>query len=197
MPQKKLDRRVRRTRRMLRQALLELIIEQGYDDLTITALTERADLRRATFYLHYSDLDELLLAVLKHLFDKLVSDIEAQRPIPVFYEYSDPPHTCAVLEYLAENATLYTALLNGKCGILVQRYIRDYLAQIKRAQLETLPDERLSQPVDVLANYVAGAETAMLVWWLENDRPYPPADLALMMQALLMDGLKPLTEATS
>ena len=96
-----------------------------------------------------------------------------------------------------KNATLYTALLNGKCGILVQRYIRDYLAQIKRAQLETLPDERLSQPVDVLANYVAGAETAMLVWWLENDRPYPPADLALMMQALLMDGLKPLTEATS
>lgn len=182
---------------MLRQALLELIIEQGYDDLTITELTERADLRRATFYLHYSDIDELLLAVLKHLFDKLVSDIEAQRPMPAFYEYSEPPHTRAVLEYLAKNATLYTALLNGKCGVLVQRYIRDYLAQIKRAQLDALPPEQLPQPVDVLANYVAGAETGMLVWWLENDRPYPPAELAQMMQALLLDGLKPLSQAAS
>jgi AcrR family transcriptional regulator len=197
MSEKKLDRRVKRTRRMLRQALLELIIEQGYDNLTITELTERADLRRATFYLHYSDIDELLLAVLQHLFDKLIHDLEAQRPMPVFYRQATPPHALAMLEYLDDNATLYRALLDGKCGVLVQRYIRDYLARIKRAQLEQLPPDSLPQPVDVLANYVAGAEMSMLVWWLENDRPYPAADLAEMMQSLLLQGLQPLTEATS
>ena len=53
MTKQKLDRRVRRTRRLLAEALVALIIEKEYETISITDITERADLNRATFYLHY------------------------------------------------------------------------------------------------------------------------------------------------
>ena len=54
------DRRVQRTRKILRESLLELILDQGYDDVSIQDITQRANLGRATFYLHYKEKDELL-----------------------------------------------------------------------------------------------------------------------------------------
>jgi AcrR family transcriptional regulator len=75
--EEKIDRRKQRTRRMLRDALLALIVEKGYDDLSVQDITEKADLRRATFYLHYADKDELLATVLREIFDALVKELEA------------------------------------------------------------------------------------------------------------------------
>ena len=57
----KTDRRIQRTRQSLRTALLELIKEKGYDAISIEEITERANVGRATFYLHYKDKEDLLL----------------------------------------------------------------------------------------------------------------------------------------
>ena len=57
----KTDRRIQRTRQSLRTALLELIKEKGYDAISIEEITERANVGRATFYLHYKDREDLLL----------------------------------------------------------------------------------------------------------------------------------------
>ena len=56
------DRRVRRTRRRLRAALLELILAKGYDKVTIQDVLDRADVGRATFYAHFRDKDDLLVS---------------------------------------------------------------------------------------------------------------------------------------
>ena len=55
-----MDRRVRRTRRQMRDALLALVMEHGYESVTIQQITDKADLSRATFYLHYKEKDERL-----------------------------------------------------------------------------------------------------------------------------------------
>jgi AcrR family transcriptional regulator len=62
-----LDRRIQRTRQLLRNALFALIIERGYESIAIQDITERANLGRATFYLHYQDKEELLKASVKAL----------------------------------------------------------------------------------------------------------------------------------
>lgn len=54
------DRRIQRTRRMLREALIELIPEKGFDAITIRNVTDRADIAYATFFRHYDSLEELL-----------------------------------------------------------------------------------------------------------------------------------------
>jgi AcrR family transcriptional regulator len=183
-----MDRRKIRTRRLLRESLLSLIVERGYDNLSITEITERADLRRATFYLHYGSVDELLLATLREIFDELANKIEARQNLQPFWLRSEAPPIQAVFEYLAQNARLYHALLSGASGAMVQRSIRDYLASIKLKDLATLPVSALPMPAQVLANYIAGTECNMLVWWLETGMPYAPEEIAGMLQDLVLDG---------
>lgn len=59
------DRRIRRTRKLLYEALVELISEKEYDEITIQEITERADIGHRTFYRHYAGKDELLIDVMK------------------------------------------------------------------------------------------------------------------------------------
>src|SRR5438105_749468 len=75
---KKLDPRVIRTRQLLREALVAIILEKGYDATSIQDIAERAGLRRATFYLHYKDKDELLLSMLRDTLEALMQQMEAQ-----------------------------------------------------------------------------------------------------------------------
>ena len=56
------DRRVRRTQKLLKESLVQLMSEKAFKDITIKDITERADLNRGTFYLHYSDTYDLLTA---------------------------------------------------------------------------------------------------------------------------------------
>src|SRR3954469_23951916 len=56
------DRRVRRTRRLLREALLALVLEKGYEAVTVQDVLDRADVGRATFYAHFRDKDDLLIS---------------------------------------------------------------------------------------------------------------------------------------
>ena len=71
----KLDRRVRRTRRALREAMRDLMSEKGYDQVTIEELTEKADIGRTTFYLHYSAKQDLLLEQFDELLGQLVDQL--------------------------------------------------------------------------------------------------------------------------
>src|SRR5262245_57855262 len=71
MEVERVDRRVRRTRRLLREALLSLTLEKGYDQVTVQEVLDRADVGRATFYAHFTDKDDLLISGLLELRDSL------------------------------------------------------------------------------------------------------------------------------
>jgi hypothetical protein len=67
MKGKKEDRRIGRTRKMMHEALMALIVEKGYESVTVQDILDRADLGRSTFYSHYRSKDELLLSGFDHL----------------------------------------------------------------------------------------------------------------------------------
>ena len=70
------DRRVRRTRKLLHDAFLELVIEKGYEKITIQDILDRADVGRSTFYVHYRDKEALLTASFDGMRDQLESELE-------------------------------------------------------------------------------------------------------------------------
>ncbi len=80
MAVEKEDRRIKRTKKMLRKALAELMCEKEFKDITVKDITERADLNRGTFYLHYCDTYDLLEKVENELIDTFVQLIENYRP---------------------------------------------------------------------------------------------------------------------
>lgn len=70
MADKKLDRRVRKTRALLLQSLIQLMKKKDIKDISVKELTDLADINRGTFYLHYSDIYDMLKKTEDELFEE-------------------------------------------------------------------------------------------------------------------------------
>ncbi|MGB7338880.1 MAG: TetR/AcrR family transcriptional regulator [Phototrophicaceae bacterium] len=190
---KPLDRRVRRTRRRLRDALIQLISEQGYENIIIQEITDTADLSRATFYLHYKDKDELLASSLEEMFDELmesVKDLMLRRKLEM--TDGDAPSLPA-FKHVEEYADLYKSLLGEKGVSSVINRILTYIARIGEQQYRMLLDdeaeEDLPVPIEVAARHLAGAMFSMVSWWIEQDMPYTPEEMAQYFHRLTVPSI--------
>ncbi|MBZ0299704.1 MAG: TetR/AcrR family transcriptional regulator, partial [Anaerolineae bacterium] len=146
----KLDRRVVRTRQLLRDALMELILEKGYDAVTVQDITDRANLGRATFYLHYKGgKEELLLSNLEEIYDDLVARL---KPLKREGLRSGPHRPSQVaFEHAAEHRDLYLVLLRSQAAATLAQRIRNYLAGVIQQELEVLTSES-PVPLTVIAS---------------------------------------------
>jgi AcrR family transcriptional regulator len=155
---KQLDRRARRTRRQLKEAFFRLILEKGYDAVTIEDITGQADLGRTTFYLHYKDKEDLLVKS----FDGIAAELLSRLPPSAFNVAHPPVNTgdgvmdaiLVTFQHAAENAQLYQIILRGEGATRANRRIHAIIRQ-KAAELVS---ERLAQgqlrpqvPLDVFA----------------------------------------------
>ena len=175
----KTDRRVQRTREVLQKALIELIREREYDAITIQDIVDRANVGRTTFYLHYNSKDELLM----NCHETIVREFHFGPLHPLSREEllspEAPPGMTSAYQHLEDGRALLYSIFQGKDSLLILRRIRDQSAREIEANLRAAFAEADSTvPLEVLANYLAGAQLAMLQWWLEKRRPYTPENLA-------------------
>ncbi|MGN1148936.1 MAG: TetR/AcrR family transcriptional regulator, partial [Lachnospiraceae bacterium] len=70
MAQEKIDRRVRKTRALLLQGLIQLMNEKDIKDISVKELSDLVDINRGTFYLHYNDIYDMLDKVEDELFQE-------------------------------------------------------------------------------------------------------------------------------
>ena len=186
----KMDRRVRRTRAMLGQALRDLILDKPYDSITIQDITDAADLNRATFYLHYTSKDELLMASLEAQFDELVTRIEAETSGEMMWE--DPLSAQIIFEFVAENADLFQVLLGEHGQGYVMHRILQYIALKDEWEMrQVYADEMMAIPIPILARHFAGSLFSLVSWWMENDMPYSAEYMAETIQQLCLQGVMP------
>lgn len=185
-----MDRRKKRSRNLLGQALLELVREKKFEQITIQDITDRADLNRATFYLHYGSKEELLADSLEAYFDELVQQISTKTMNKPIWE--NPEADEMVFSHVADHADLYRVLLgeNG-LGYVINRVI-DYIAQYSELQLRMGLGTAVTQaPIEIMARHVAGSLYAIITWWLMNDMPYTPLQMAEMTTRLCVTGTVP------
>jgi AcrR family transcriptional regulator len=185
----KVDRRVQRTRQLLSEAMQALILEQGYEATTVLEITERANLGRATFYLHYKDKEDLLLSSLEGVFDDLVRCLEASSSKN--WRLIGQGAIDLAFEHAAEHADLYRIIFSGHGAWSISKRIRDYIASythkvIEKAQAEAGIVPRL--PPEVPANYIAASLLGMIAWWLERDMPIPAEEMAETFRLLNFQG---------
>jgi AcrR family transcriptional regulator len=168
---KKTDRRAQRTREQLQRALVELIAERGYDAITIQDIVDRAELGRTTFYLHYNSKDELFMscheAIIKEFHLGLIHPLTRDELLSP----QMPPQMAASYQHLADGRALLYPIFQGKDSQIILRQIRDRSAREIEANLRRVFGEAESKvPLDMLANYLVGAQIALMQWWLEKKR---------------------------
>jgi AcrR family transcriptional regulator len=175
------DRRVRRTQQALSFALITLVLEKGYDAITIQNLLDRADVGRSTFYSHYRGKEDLLLRSFARLLESLDRNMAQDDSVN--------PRLAPVRElfrHVEEMQSFIQAL--GRARMLDRLY-QIGTNQVSRTiadRLATRPFEsgRLIVPLPVIANAAAGALFALLKWWVDNDAPYSPERMDVMYHAI-------------
>lgn len=185
---RKLDPRVIRTRAMLRDALIAMILEKGYDATDIGDITERAGLRRATFYLHYRNKEELLIVTLHETLDALMQKMD-ELPSSEFNEEMVRREQRMTFIHVQENAALYRAILTGQGTAEIMRNLRDFLVKRieERCNAQT-PKLVLNVPIDILANYMTAVWLNMIIWWLDTGMAYSVEQMAEMCTQLVFRG---------
>lgn len=188
----RIDPRVIRTRQMLRDALIALIQEHGFEVIKVQDITERAALNRATFYLHYRDKHDLLI---KSMYD-LLEELETEVGIPpakgrtITVDAILKPLTL-VFEYFARHMTFYRVMLCevGVPSVMVemQRYIENVAL---RWMTQLQPDQKhvIVEP-DMVIKFVSTAYIGVLKWWLENDMPHSAEHMARQFMNLVSLGI--------
>ncbi len=182
------DRRTIRTRTLLRDALVSWMLEKEYDTISVQDITDRANLGRATFYLHYKEKDALLISTLDTLHEELVQRIQRQVQATGLEE---PPPIQLVFEHAAENKDLYKVVLSGAGKMSLLSRTRDTIVALLM-EFITAGGQMPQIPVEVTAVYLAGAQMHLIGWWLENDLPYSVEEMVRMYQLLTAYGVMPM-----
>ncbi len=188
--EKRKDPRVQRTLKLLGDALMELIIEKGYEAVSVQDITDRANTSRTTFYLHFKDKDELLFETMRAMYDDLVATthkIDFSDTAAAIETMCEPVEFDHVLRYLR----FYKVMLSEKGSMTFLLRVWDYLAnEMLRAFQDGLPPEVKPRiPTAFLAHMAAGAEIAVVRWWINNDLPYSAQEMANFLYQAHANGI--------
>ena len=181
------DRRIRRTKRALTEALIELIAEKGYEKIAITELTERADVAYVSFFRHYDDINQLLMESLH----ASLSELQQQMAVANAQMQTDP-ELCGedvIFEHVEANASLYTALLNSNQGAWVRKQAKILIAQTYAATCPPLHANEDAYPVEIAANAIASGLLGLVEWWLDNDLQPSPQRMGRLYHDLVVEAI--------
>ncbi len=165
------DPRVRRTRRVLEEAMLSLAEERDFASITVQDITRQAQVNRATFYLHYRDKEDLCARAVDALFDELTAeDREFVQSHPSIARQTIPPGVLAQFRHMAERPMLYRRLLTETgSSAFASRLTTYYEEQFLRLWHEVGQEAKAgSPPAELRARYAASAALGVLVWWLDS-----------------------------
>src|SRR5215469_15309647 len=152
-----IDRRAARSRHMLHQALLSLIVEKGYDEITVENICDRANVGRSTFYAHFTSKDDLKRRGLEYLRQEL---IEQQRKASgeADTDVRGLAFAQAMFEHARDHIHLYRALVGSRGGAIALTTIRQTLCEIVRRELAVIQGkDSHGTPSEFAVQYIVGA----------------------------------------
>jgi AcrR family transcriptional regulator len=204
MTKNKTDRRIQRTRQSLRTALSELIKEKGYDAISIEEITQRANIGRATFYLHYKDKEDLLLDEFNEMANEkvqILSEVPFSAWLGSQEDQANPqaktpaPPLLIVFEHIYENSELYYILLKSEKSSRVVERIRkistEAIVKFMEAKAKTEPIPlHFKVPMEFFAAFFSGALLSTVDWWLEEEMRHSPGEMTRLFQNLFFSGAK-------
>lgn len=173
------DLRVRRTRKLLKDAFVELTVEKGFSTLTVQDIADRAMVNRSTFYRHYLDKYDLLDQFMDEVYnlsseDEFVAEKLGQIPPDKL------PGPLVLLKHIEQHVDFYRAMLGPKGDPAFAQRLRQNTERRFRYLYENQPVKIApgDPPIDLRISYIAYAGVGAVVWWLENPQQCTVEQLA-------------------
>jgi AcrR family transcriptional regulator len=215
MPQNVPDRRVQKTRRLLQDALIELVAKKGYESVTIQEILDQANVGRSTFYAHFQDKDQLLHSILDRL-DELFEQHKNQvvEATKNFGNADDPDlplglsPALSLFQFVGQNHRFFKSMLANRGYGIFAKPVYDYVfAHVHGMFTEPVHADALahlhgsfkmlrsrekygSLEAEIAAHYFVSALTGILVWWVEKDMPCTAEEIDRLFRELAMPGFR-------
>ena len=191
MAKKPIDRRVARTRAMLQQAHISLILKKGYDAITVDDICNAANVGRSTFYAHYTSKDDLRRSGLEHLRKELIDRQKDALAKSGNIGDRSLGFSLAMFEHARDHIDLYKALVGGRGGAIALGAIRQILSDLIRNELAATVDKKSADaiPRELVVQYVVGSFMAVMTWWLDGGAKLPPQRIDVMFRHLATEGI--------
>jgi AcrR family transcriptional regulator len=221
MSQNSSDLRVRRTQKLLREALIALIDERSFDTITVGEIAERAMVSRAAFYRYYQDKYDLVEKIFEETIATIVRDIDPLRRA-VISRFDAQPTTLAwtelfgqvaesqatpepwvkIFEHFVQYERLYRALLGRRGSSWFVTQMRAYIAETLSERLQALAYALNSKQIiesrvfadGFVPTLIAAQLVDAITWWLEQGRPYTARQIATYCYRLMCATLKEVSE---
>lgn len=178
MSEQKQDRRVRRTKKLLKDSLISLMAEKEFKNISVKDITDLADLNRGTFYLHYNDTYHLLQDVedevlhdFQEMIDAYISPTEAHSLLPVM----EP-----MIRYVAEHTAICKILFENSISTDFINRLHSLIHANGRGLIKMLYPDADEAVMGYFFEFITYGLTGMLKWWIDSGRQLPEAQLAEM-----------------
>ncbi|MCB9639587.1 MAG: TetR/AcrR family transcriptional regulator [Myxococcales bacterium] len=192
---KKPDRRTLRSRRLLQDALLVLLEEKDYDQISVADIAERAKVSRPTFYAHYKTKDELLLSYFDRIFESTFEGLEQavknKPPFPHFeMSILSQFMTAVFTQWHKHRALLETLLRSSGEGLVLRRFQENTMTTfawlLQQEHIHPIHEHLLR----LLADYFSGVALALVKYWLEEGFVSPAEKMGAIYSVLVRPGIE-------
>jgi AcrR family transcriptional regulator len=182
---KKEDQRVRRTRDRLGDALVELLVQKPFDDITVQDVLDRAGVSRSTFYTHYRDKNDLFLSDAEEFFEGMATALsrfgdKSERVAPVWELFAHIGEVRPFYNALVESGRMHDVMELGQEHFA--RGMEQRLNEIPRAR--TIPPDRRG----AIAHGLAGSLFSLLAWWVQHGMSLSPQEMDKLFHSLVWTG---------
>lgn len=162
--QKPVDRRIQKSKKYLSDAFIALILEKGYEALTVQEIIDRANVGRSTFYAHFESKEQLLFSLLGTMNEKSKDGIDFEM----------------LFNHCADNFQIAKAMLGKKGGDLIIGHIRDVMSLKIAKDLKRDSSKSKSEQLKIYftSEALSAALVSYLTNWLDADMPYSPEEMS-------------------
>jgi len=175
------ERRRMQTRKLLIQSTLQLVLEKGYDAISIQDITDRADLGRGTFYIHFKDKEDVIWTAFRDLFQELEQEAHEKldRRLPQVEYYG----LLNIFSHATENRDLYRVMFGRQGSAELASRAQDFLANAILTDIRDAsepPEINFDLPEEIEAQFLTGVISRLLSWWLDTPTDYSAEQMAAM-----------------
>ncbi|GAK39039.1 TetR family transcriptional regulator [Paenibacillus sp. TCA20] len=194
MSNQNMDLRVIRTKESIREALIELMEDKGFESITVKDITTKARINRGTFYAHYQDKFDLMRKCQEELMHELGHLAEEKFPDIVTEMKTTPqlPLTIAVsiFKCLHRNKRFMRAVLSPKGDLTFQTTLKQFMWNkiFGNRSHPLIKEENLLVPAPYLASYIASAHIGVIQQWLNSEGEETPEQMAQIISTITING---------
>ncbi|WP_099224727.1 TetR/AcrR family transcriptional regulator [Listeria costaricensis] len=188
--ERKKDRRIRKTKAAFHTALLDLLDQKSWKEVTVTDLVQTADVNRTTFYKHYFSKEDLL--------EEMITEVTAALEKAYLYPYIAVPHFSVqhlktedikIFDHIYTYRHFYQHVVSGKIAPDLEERLCEFIEQLMLADFTKWPPKEKTIDPEMIASYQAHAIYGLIVFWAKNQFSTPQEKMTAQFRAILQHSL--------